>query len=102
MNCDTSTSEAHPQPRFFARGLGNFSGNSSTARFVVPALSGRPSLFSSAVLSVLIVQPTPRISISLGVSTPDVPSDLNSGLILMTHEVSLTTQKGAQAYLVVA
>jgi hypothetical protein len=42
----------------FARGFGNVSGTRRTARFVSPALSGRPSRFSSAGPSFSIVHPS--------------------------------------------
>lgn len=56
-----------PHARLLIRGFGNSNGVLSTALFVSPALSGRPSRLRSCIVNLLILQ----------------PNDLNSVLILM-------------------
>ena len=54
------------QVRLLTRGFGNSNGVLSTALFVSPALSGRPSRLRSCMVSLVILQ----------------PNDLNNVLIL--------------------
>ena len=65
------------QVRLLTRGFGNSNGVQSTALFVSPALSGRPSCLRSCMVSLVILQ----------------PNDLNNVLILTAGRNSKRSTK---------